>query len=431
MIDLFPYQEIGADFLSGRYRALLLDDPGLGKTAQSIVAADRAGIESVHTVCPASIVTQWRKNHEEIAQMDREFISRSYDSVRAHGLPGEAEAVILDEIHFLKNPTAQRTAKILGYETHAKDGLIRNARYVWGMTGTFKPKDPSDMFPAMNAIIPGSLLLSNGRTMGYWQFMKKFCEMDETKHGMVVKGGKNLDELADRLAPYMLRRTKKEVRKDWKEPECSELWLDQGDISDKVRRLESEPESLEIADALNKGGFDALAEFASKDSPGVSRYRRYCGILKIIPVVEWLLDQFTGGLEKIVIIAVHRDVIEGIHQRLKEQNIESVIYYGGMSEKEKDKAKAIFIKENGCRAFIGQIVSSGTGLDGLQHATGDMLFVEWSWIADDNYQALSRLDRIGQENPVIGRFAGLEGSLDGAIMAAAARRAKESKTLFG
>lgn len=429
--ELFDYQNTGADFLAGRRRALLLDAPGLGKTAQAISAADRIGATSMDTVCPASVVNQWRKAHADISLTDGIFRSHSYESAREKGISRKPTVLCLDEIHYLKNPSSRRTARILGTERYGRDGLIFKADYVWGMTGTLMPKDPGDLYQIMFAIIPGSLALKNGNTLDYWQFMRRFCIMRDTGHGMATVATRNLDELRERLAPYILRRTKKEARKDWKEPVTAELWLDPGEAADMMTQAELEPEARIVADVFKKEGFKGLQRLTDTEKNGVSRYRRYIGMLKVLPVVKWLLSQFDDGLEKIVVMAVHREVIEAIQQKLGEQDIESVIFYGGMTEMQKELAKTDFINRPEVIAIIGQIDTIGTGTDGLQATTGRMLFVEWSWIHSTNSQALDRLDRVGQEEPVLGQFAAFEGSLDGAIMTVAARRAKDSETLFG
>ena len=429
--ELFDYQKTGADFLAGRRRALLLDAPGLGKTAQAISAADLIGADSLDTVCPASVVKQWGKAHAGISRQSRAFNAYSYERARDKGISRRPTVLCLDEIHYLKNPNSGRTNSLLGNKRYGADGRIRQADFVWCMTGTLMPKDPGDLFPVLNAVVPGALSQRDGSTMDYWTYMKRFCIMRNGDRGLYVIKGKNLEELRARIAPYMLRRTKPEVMKDWKEPVRAELWLDAGKAADKLHAADLEPEAREVADVFKKGGFPALKIFADTERTGISRYRRYVGMLKVLPVVEWLLDEFDSGLDKIVIICIHREVIEAIAQKLAEQKVETVIYYGGMTDAQKDKAKTKFINDKSVRGFIGQQFASGTGVDGLQTATGDMLFVEWSWLGDDNQQTIDRLDRIGQNNPVLARFAGLEGSLDGAIMAKASRRTSDNKQLFG
>lgn len=426
----FDYQLTGIDFLSHRRRCLLLDDPGTGKTLQAVKAADKIDGD-MDVICPASVVRQWGEAHARLSGISKTFNAYSYEKARDKGISKRPAILCLDEIHYLNNPNSGRTVAILGRERYGVDGHIFKAEYVWGLTGTWMTRDPSVLYQTMFAVIPGSLVLKNGNTMSYWQFMRKFCVMYDSGNGMRVVNSQNLDELRDRLAPFILRRTKADVRKDWKNPVTAELWLDPAEAGKSLDKAELEPEARCVAEAFKKGGFNALETFADTESTGVSRYRRYCGVLKIIPVVEWLLDQFDDGMKKIVIVCVHREVIEGIQVKLAENGIPAFIYYGGMTGKEKDAARDSFIAREDRAVLIGQIAAMGTGVDGLQKATGRMLFVEWSWIATENWQALDRLDRVGQEENVLGQFAAFEGSLDGAIMTVAARRAKDSKQLFG
>lgn len=427
-MKLFDYQEVGADFLAGRRRALLFDAPGLGKTAQAIRGADRAGVAIMETVCPASVVTQWRRAHAAVAETDCEFNSKSYEAARDKGLTYGARAVVLDEIHYLKNVNSGRTKAVLGQAFYGTDGAIKTAAYVWGLSGTPCPNNPSDLYPSMHALVPGSLRSMSGHIMSHDSFVNKFCDFYMGDYGPVFKGGRNLDELADRLAPYMLRRTKTDIGK--KEPVFGELWLDAGEAGAALRAAELQPEARLVAEAFAAGGFEALKLLARTEHTGVARYRRYIGVLKILPVVKWLADQLDSGNSKICVMAYHKEVMAGIQEKLLERGYESVIYQGGMNAKDKEGATRRFITDPQCRVFCGQLDASGTGLDGLQHASSDMLIVEPSWISDTNYQAICRLDREGQTGMVIGRLVGLEGSLDGAIMAAARRRAADNKALF-
>src|SRR6185312_17357560 len=103
-MQLFPFQDKGADFLAERHRALLLDAPGLGKTVQAITAAERAGCGSHNVVAPAAVVKQWGKEHGRLSSPDVIFDARSYESARDKGMPQHGDATTLDEVHYLGNP---------------------------------------------------------------------------------------------------------------------------------------------------------------------------------------------------------------------------------------------------------------------------------------------------------------------------------------
>jgi SNF2 family DNA or RNA helicase len=56
-LDLYPYQIEAVNFLRARPRAILADTMGLGKTAESLVAAEARGALKILVVCPKSLNT--------------------------------------------------------------------------------------------------------------------------------------------------------------------------------------------------------------------------------------------------------------------------------------------------------------------------------------------------------------------------------------
>ena len=61
MLQLHPYQFEGAGFLAERSRGYLADEPGLGKTAQAICAADWLELQTGVVICPAFLRTNWTR----------------------------------------------------------------------------------------------------------------------------------------------------------------------------------------------------------------------------------------------------------------------------------------------------------------------------------------------------------------------------------
>lgn len=67
--DLFPHQRAGVEFLSKARRALLADEPGLGKTAQAIRALKRLQDDGEQifpalVVCPNTLKTNWEREFD-------------------------------------------------------------------------------------------------------------------------------------------------------------------------------------------------------------------------------------------------------------------------------------------------------------------------------------------------------------------------------
>ena len=65
---LFPYQEVGATFLSAHPHALLADEMGLGKSAQVVRACDLIGATTILIVCPAAVISTGRVSSDGSAR---------------------------------------------------------------------------------------------------------------------------------------------------------------------------------------------------------------------------------------------------------------------------------------------------------------------------------------------------------------------------
>lgn len=136
--------------LSGRRGGLLGDEPGLGKTYQSLsLVFSGEGVSLV--VVPASILSQWLKDAKLLCGKDKVYLHHGpyrektipisaqvvittpqtlmvsdKDSCLANLVDHHWERVIIDEIQCMKNAGSRiyKTARLL------------NAKYRWGLTGT-------------------------------------------------------------------------------------------------------------------------------------------------------------------------------------------------------------------------------------------------------------------------------------------------------
>jgi SNF2 family DNA or RNA helicase len=77
------------------------------------------------------------------------------------------------------------------------------------------------------------------------------------------------------------------------------------------------------------------------------------------------------------------------------------------------------------RLIIGNIAAMGTGVDGLQNVCDEAIFCEQDWVPSSNAQAIMRLCRIGQKNPVRCRIFSLYGSCDEYVQDTLTRKMKE------
>lgn len=423
---LYPYQEQGAAFLASRRAALLADEMGLGKSAQAIAAAfDVNPAADVLVVCPASVRVNWFREFERFwpSLVSYSLDVVSYDLVARGKFPGKAEydVLILDEAHYLKTRTSKRTKAIFGPKCDGKGGLVERAKHVILLTGTPTPNNPSELWPALRALAPETIPAKSGKPRDYFQFVSKFCKTRNNGFGIEIVGGKNLAELRERIAPFVLRRRKEDVLKDLPPLRMEALYLD--------GKLELPPEVLDSVDELNdmldREGVKGLQKMASH----VATLRRLTGLAKVGPVIEWTRDWFDAGGGKLVVFAHHRDVLKALNTDKRLNHVLRCHVVGDTPAAKRQEHVDAFQSVDCPALFLGQIQAAGTGI--TLTAASDLLFVESSWVPAENEQAAMRIHRIGQRNACLVRFAMLAGSIDEKIQRAVMRKTADIVELFG
>lgn len=448
--DLFPYQIEGAKFLAGKKVALLADDMGLGKTAQSIRAADMVGAKRILVLCPAVVRSNWAAELEsfgliprktQIITTKKDVWSETDTIICSYDLAGMApddmrfDLLILDEAHYLKERKTERTKAV-----YSKKGLVHKADRVWAMTGTPAPNNVSELWP---------LMFTFGLTKySYPEFVRRYCKTTRTGYGLKILGSlrEQIPHLRAQLAPIMLRRRKDQVLKELPPITYEDVLVEPGpvdfgmtcdfakyvgpgysikELEDKVaneRALLKTVLDVQFG-SLNETAMQTLAAIA----PSVSTLRKYTGLQKLDPVAKLIASELTNKqYQKIVVFAIHRDVVEGLRQRLTA--FRAVSLYGGTNPGKREHNIRKFSTDPKCRVFIGNIQSAGTGI--TLTAAHQVLFIEQDWVPGNNAQAAMRCHRIGQEMPVTVRFVGLKDSLDSRISKILKRKTRDLTEIF-
>lgn len=405
-MDLYPYQREGVDFLKSRKTALLADEMRLGKTVQAITAAAEIGAHDICVVCPASVRSVWKREFErawpEWAIPRPMTFVESYEKVTrgAFARVAHFDVLILDEAHYLKSRKAKRTKAILG-----KGGLAEKADRVWCLTGTPMPNNPSELYPMVSALFPDVLDI-NGRRADYWRFVGRYCSGRDNGFGYQITGGKRLDELKAKLQPHYLRRRQADVWADLPPMRYETVALE----AKNIPKLDDEV-IAEVMTAIERG--------AEPPVEHVATYRRLIGEAKAPCIAELLEEEFGNGLEKIVIFAHHKRVIEQLVLRLPTTTQGSCVLTGDTTPKMREYVVDRFNKGDE-RIFIGQLQAAGTGI--ALHAANDILFAEYSWVPAENQQAAMRCQHPEKKRSTFVRFVSLAGSIDEAITEAVRRK---------
>lgn len=129
------------------------------------------------------------------------------------------------------------------------------------------------------------------------------------------------------------------------------------------------------------------------------RMRQATGIAKVPYVAEFVRMLVESG-EKVALFGWHRAVYSIWLQRLKDFN--PVLYTGTETPSHKRANKERFV--SGDARVIMISLRAGAGLDGLQHVCSTVVIGELDWSPGVHQQNIGRVDRDGQENPVMAYF---------------------------
>lgn len=422
-MQLYPYQQTGAQWLAERPRALLGDKMGLGKTVQAIEAANLTGARRIAVVCPAIARVNWGRELDKWALYSPAVKIESYNKLamdrelRREWARWRPDVLVIDEAHYLKSKDTSRTKSLYGPHCRG-DGLVGCAGAVWALSGTLTPNNAAELYPHLRASFPDALPGAGS----FADFLNRYTHWEPTPHGPKVLSNKNLAELRAAIEPHLLRRRTEDVLPELPNVRLGEVAVEALDALDALRELEATVEVQELIYRLDEG-----ADIPEAD-PHIAAFRRVCGVAKAKPLALLVADELANNqYEKIVLFAHHRDVISTLMQEL--QAFRPVRVWGGDSDAVRQQAIDDFQARPECRVFVGQITACATAI--TLTAASQCLFVEQSWVPSDNEQAIYRLRRIGQKSQILCRIGYLDKSIDEAINRSLARKVKGLLELYG
>lgn len=405
-MDLFEYQKTGVAFLKERQYALLADDMGLGKTIQAATAVK--DYRNICVVCPAQTKTQWSRAlgsvgiGNSIDVYATGSVVTNYERIIKPKVISQLkkrhfDCVIVDEAHYLQTHDSQRTRKILHGLRHYSDRM-------WFLTGTPVMSNPVNLFSILQASIPERL----GRYKTWYPFAKRFCGMRDTEYGLKCFAATNTEELRCIIGDFMLRRMQEDVDIELPDIRIADVCLEETPFS---HENVAKQRDMYLANDHSED-FEFLNERLALD--------------KVEQSVSFIKEKLLMR-DKVLVFAHHKAVIRALEVHLSLSGIKTVTYYGDNSNNAKAQAKHAFISGD-ARVFIGGVMASGTGLDGLQEVCDTAIFVELPWVPSIVEQAIGRLKRIGQKRKsVIAYVLRYPGSIDEVVL----KRLEEKETVVG
>jgi SWI/SNF-related matrix-associated actin-dependent regulator 1 of chromatin subfamily A len=425
------YQKAGIAYALARPATLLGDQPGLGKSCQTVgvVNAD-SSVRTVLVVCPASLKIHWQREwlrwataktrveilggdtrgaaagdaHVNVVVCNYEAVKKLTEEQRVQMW----DLVVVDEAHAIKSHKAQRTQN-----TKALKGKRRML-----LTGTPISNRPAELWSLLNFLDPVAW-------PSFFSFGKRYCNAHQTKYGWDFSGAANLEELQERLrSTLMVRRLKEDVLKELPPKRrqivvldgtgCKQALAREAKISERLEDLRAQ---LEIAKAEGDAAYEkAAAELTSAETGTIGEMahaRHMTALAKVPQVVEHVLNATEDDEEhKVVLFAHHKDVCDALAAGLRELN--PVTVTGDMDVTARQVSVDCFQGDKTCRVIIGTIGAMGVGL--TLTASSHVVMAELDWVPGNVSQAEDRCHRYGAKGSVLVQHLVVDGSIDARLV---------------
>lgn len=365
---------------------------GTGKSLVSIHWAVENDAFPCVVVCPASLKwtwqTEWNKHVEmrsfvlEGTRTTRRNPFRSNDRViivnydilhawRTHLQEIGARLVIADEVHMARSISARRTR-----ELHS---LCEDVPYVLALSGTPLINRPAELWPTLHLLRPD-------KYSSFFAFAMSHCAPKMRNGTWDVRGASNLQLLHRKLKRHcMVRKEKSEILPDLPQKVRQVIPIE---IEDRKQYDLAMRDFRGWLKSQGKNGYRSSKKNAIAQ---LGHLKRLAAKLKRRSVEEWVDSFLAESNEKLLLYAVHQDVVKHFHQRYKGQ---SVMVNGSVIGRKRQLAFDRFNTDKRCRIFVGNIQAAGTGWSAKGANT--VAFAEMDWQPGLHAQAEDRVHGINR-----------------------------------
>lgn len=377
----FNHQLEAAKFLLERKKAILADEMGGGKTTSAIIAAYNVEGKKL-IVCPASLKLNWQKeillvdsqakigiiNGKKIADLTgAEWYIINYDILAKHLeniLNTDFTSVIFDECHYIKSinnsgkPTAARGKAALQ--------ITEKIPYCFMLTGTPITNKTKDIYNTLKAI-------NHPLTKKWINFALRYCNAYKDKYGWNMDGSSNMNELHEKLKPFMMRRLKNELLEL---PEKIRTFIPVEINAKQYNKLFAE--YMEERQHIEKG--EQLVK--------LNALRHLLAIQKIPATLEQIENQLCQE-KQVVIFTCYEEVVKQITAKYPQAGTITG------SDNVTKRQQTVENFQNGKINIIAcNIIAAGVGL--TLTASDTIIFNDFDWTPANHAQAEDRIHRIGQ-----------------------------------
>jgi hypothetical protein len=422
-LELMWHQaQVVAAVEAGHRTFLLADEPGLGKTAQALLAAQAADAFPLLVVVPNVVKTNWAREAGRwtprrpatVVQGDGDAVDGFADIVvvnyevldRHVGWLGDFgfRGMVIDEAHFIKNKTSQRSQHVLALSERIRS---RSARpLLMALTGTPLINDIDD-FRAI------------------WQFLGWIDEsgprgelLDALEGTGLTPADPGFSAAARRCVVDrgIVRRRKVDVAADIPARRIADLPVELDAAGRSIRAAERELARRMVAryetalahrpDGVVEGvdhqlvrriARSELKDAAATTGENVFGIMRRIGRAKAGLAADYAA-QLARSAGKVVFFAKHVEVMDAAEETLARQGVRFSSIRGGQTPTARQQAIDAFVQDPAVAVAVCSLTAAGVGLN-LQVAS-NVVLAELSWTDAEQTQAIDRSHRIGQTEPV-------------------------------
>lgn len=422
--ELWAFQNVSVEYATQRTHSLIADPPGLGKTMDAVVLSNEMQAKRNLVICPASIRLQWAEKILEwswprITRADiaillssrygtpssqwwerpgRHWAIISWDLIHNEGLwkalvKEQYDLLILDEAHNVRNNETRRSRMVFGGGDKPVDVPLKSrCERVLALTGTPLPKRLSNAYNITRHLCPDAIdFMSQDRFEAHYNSVETgtFSRADGSIGFWKDEWSGNEAELQNRLrANLMVRHNKRDVMPQLSYPTFN-----------LIRVLETKSVRAALAaERLLEIDLTHLEAIPPELWGDVEKSRQEMGIAMAPQIAGYARECFDGGEDKLAIFAWHTAVLDILQKELAPFGV--IRIDGSTSPKNKFKRVKEFQDDPKKRVILGNVLSLGTGTDGLQNVCSHGLLAEADWVFGNNEQCADRLDRGGQRNKV-------------------------------
>ena len=423
--ELMPFQAKVVAATAGGHRTFLLaDEPGLGKTAQALLAAQAANAYPLLVVVPNVVKTNWAREvgmwtplrratvvHGDGDEVDAfaDVVIVNYELLDRHvGWLGNLgfRGMVVDEAHFIKNKSSQRSQHVLAISEQIRARTTRPL--LMALTGTPLINDIEDF----RAIWQFLGWIDETKPVGSLMAALEESGLTPADPGFYAAARSTVIDMG------IVRRRKIDVVADIPARRVADLPVElDGAVGRSIRSAEAAlarrlvgryRAALEARGEASVGQIDLdlarrVAAGELKDSSSKAGGENvFTMVRRIGQAKAGLAADYTAQLArnvgKVVFFARHVDVMDQAEQSFAERGIRYASIRGEQTTRVRTKNVDAFVNDPDVSIAVCSLLAAGVGLN-LQVAS-NLVLAELSWTDAEQTQAIDRIHRIGQSEPV-------------------------------